>query len=384
MPRHGIRHGFASSHPGALPAPAAYGSGPPASVVPTTRAARYSTILPRPETSQPDLPKEEHVTDLRNVVVRGVRTGTATLHAWLHPDDMASQREASTFRGGILPARALAAYKTPWVMHIDAKVSAAPVVCDWEPTSVFFVRLYNAGNLCHLINELLLPLLALALPMATPREIYTFEIKGDPRANPLPIFSTIASKLAVRVANVEAFYRSLEQPLRRGGGGGGRSSSGSSSSSSSGRDSSSHGATMRSKTASGGGTSRRGKATQGLSTPAGPPARRHPPRGDAATRRPETTTISSRWRPRPPPLRSSRRTAAWRSSGIPTVTASRARRSGSPRPSATSSWWLGRTRSSPTRRYATRSTVARMSTTRLGSEGMADRLQVQRGPASEQ
>ena len=181
------------------------------------------------------------MTDLRNVVVRGVRTGTATLHAWLHPDDMASQREASTFRGGILPARALAAYKTPWVMHIDAKVSAAPVVCDWEPTSVFFVRLYNAGNLCHLINELLLPLLALALPMATPREIYTFEIKGDPRANPLPIFSTIASKLAVRVANVEAFYRSLEQPLGRGGGGGDRSSSGSSSSSSSSSGSSSSG-----------------------------------------------------------------------------------------------------------------------------------------------
>ena len=176
--------------------------------------ARWSTVLPRPETHQSDLPKEEHVTDFTNVVARSEGGHVGTFHAAVHPHDEASLREVSTFAGGLLPPRALATYSTSWKLKVAAVSSPSPALCEWEPSAVFFVRMYNVGNLCHLINELLLPLLALALPRPAPREIYTFEVPGDPRVKPLPIFTAIVSQLADRVGNVNQFFASIKQPIK--------------------------------------------------------------------------------------------------------------------------------------------------------------------------
>ena len=142
---------------------------------------RWSGIRARAETILPDLPPAEHVTDFSNVTIhfhKAVRVDYAVIRAALQPSDGESRRALRALRldDGKLPEQAIATPigLSPFRLGLEVNTTTEPTACEWEPTAVFFLRLYNAGNLCHLLNEALLPLLHLALPVSPPREIYYF------------------------------------------------------------------------------------------------------------------------------------------------------------------------------------------------------------------
>ena len=163
-------------------------------------------------------PKAEHVTDFANIVLSG-GANYASLHADLSPDDEVSMRAVRALGlgpGRQLPSQAVATPKMAFKLQLEAQHSEAPTTCAWERTAIFFIRLYNAGNLCHLLNEAVLPLLALTLPVAPPREIYVFTALQDPTAKhtPLPLFQQVAQQLG-HVAPIAHFFESLQPPGSR-------------------------------------------------------------------------------------------------------------------------------------------------------------------------
>ena len=180
---------------------------------------RWSGIRARAETILPDLPPAEHVTDFSNVTIhfhKAVRVDYAVIRAALQPSDGESRRALRALRldDGKLPEQAIATPigLSPFRLGLEVNTTTEPTACEWEPTAVFFLRLYNAGNLCHLLNEALLPLLHLALPVSPPREIYYFGALRDPTAKhkPLPIFETVARQLG-RVAPIHEFFNDLQK-----------------------------------------------------------------------------------------------------------------------------------------------------------------------------
>lgn len=159
----------------------------------------------------PGLPADEIVTDLYNVAVQD-----GVFHLHIAPTDRASLAEARRL-GERLPAAALATRSLPFARTI--RVHSTPLRCShWENTSSFFIRPYHLGNICHLYNENLLPLIETTrtIPTGNTRRLYTFKANmPQSRARPLEHWPLVTNALASVIRDASEL---LDPPRGSGGG----------------------------------------------------------------------------------------------------------------------------------------------------------------------
>lgn len=172
---------------------------------------RWSFVRARAETIARGLPYAEHVTNLDNVAI-----ASGTVHVHINPADNESLHWAHQL-GSSLPAQALAVRSLPGGLPRLIVRTDKPLRCTaWDVANLFFFQPYHTDNLCHMMNEALLPLMLLVLGVDRKDcEVYTYAARGyAARAMELPHFGRILNATCARVGKAEAFWRS---PARIGG-----------------------------------------------------------------------------------------------------------------------------------------------------------------------
>lgn len=173
---------------------------------------RWSILRARDDTIVRGLPRDEHVTDLYNVAV-----SKHAVHVHIHPTDHESLARAREFNGS-LPAQALARRELPGGVP-RLIVHTSPLHCaTWDSASLFFLQPYHIGNLCHLMNEAVLPLMLLALGVErTDCEVYMYRAAFPPAFSKksLPHFGSALNATCARVGQAESFWLSPRRCVSR-------------------------------------------------------------------------------------------------------------------------------------------------------------------------
>jgi len=144
-----------------------------------------------------------HTTELRNVVVQG---GKVHVHLPAAADEE-SKRWLEQL-GGKLPARHLGATEGALDTRIGVEVhTGEPARCsEWSDVTAIFIRPRILGNICHMMNENVLPLLEVlgGTDNASAVELFTFP--GHQSQKPLPHWALITKRLARRTAEASTLF----------------------------------------------------------------------------------------------------------------------------------------------------------------------------------
>ena len=141
-----------------------------------------------------------HTTEFRNVIVRN-----DTLHVYLDAADERSQYWTGQLRGH-LSARALGAKDSAALgRRIAVQVHNQPVWCSqWDDVTAVFIRPRILTNICHMMNENILPLLEVLNGTTSPVELFTFP--GHHSDKPLPHWRLFTERLATTTAPAAALF----------------------------------------------------------------------------------------------------------------------------------------------------------------------------------